>query len=387
MNQAASLLFQHLRDHHDPADDTADLPAPRPFRHADPYLLASAMQKAVRRGDIDVARQAGHQLLAMDRTRLWRRLAVVALEDIGIADIEAVAKLVAIAMLPAARRLFASDAVALDYALVRDCTAVKDRSGDHLSSILHRVPIDPDQARLLARASGDALLAVVASSHQPLTQRLRAVVLASGRGEEHFRPGAPGLPAVFDHLHELGVPPPLLLAAEVYAARQRDELPVLVPFAALLHLNSKPTIRQHELPKPERIGALPDYTFDPVNSRLGRRAVELWLKSYLTKPEWLPKQVAAALWNAESALCDRAMASDMGDSIRDRAYAADLQHRGLPPDRHAEINAWIAAERPALTAARQAVWDAFIRQPGKPAEAPEQANLPLPVPARPPRHE
>jgi hypothetical protein len=127
---------------------------------------------------------------------------------------------------------------------------------------------------------------------------------------------------------------------------------------------------------------LPGYTFDPVNTRLGRRAVELWLKSYLTKPEWLPKQAAAALWNAESALCDRTLGSDLGDSICDRAYAADLQHRGLPPDRHAEINAWIATERPALTAARQAVWDAFVRQSGKPAEALEQANLPLPVPAR-----
>jgi len=130
---------------------------------------------------------------------------------------------------------------------------------------------------------------------------------------------------------------------------------------------------------------LPGYTFDPVNTRLGRRAVELWLKSYLTKPEWLPKQAAAALWNAESALCDRTLDSDLGNSMRDRAYAADLQHRGLPPGRHVEINAWIAAERPALTAARQAVWDAFVRQSGKPAEALEQANLPLPVPARPKR--
>ncbi len=41
VKQAAALLFQHLRDHHDPADGTADLPPPRLFIHADPYLLAS----------------------------------------------------------------------------------------------------------------------------------------------------------------------------------------------------------------------------------------------------------------------------------------------------------------------------------------------------------
>lgn len=380
MNQAASLLFQHLHDHLDFADDTADLPPPRPFPHADPYLLASAVQKAIRRGDVDMARRAGHQLLTLDRTRLWRRLAVTALEDIGIGNIDVVAETVAIASLTATRRLFPSDLTALDHVLVRACGAVKDRSGDHLCSILHREPVDPDQARLLARASGDALLAVMASSHQPLPQRLRAAVLASGRSEELFRTGAPGVGAVFDVLHELGVPPLLLLASEVYASRQRDELPVLVPFAALLHLKSQVSIRQHDLPAPERIGELPAYTFDPVNTRLGRRAVELWLKAYLTKPAWLPAQVAAALWNSESALCDRTLESRLGGNIRERAYAADLTYRGLPPDRHAEIDAWVAAEHPALTAARQAVWNSHIRQSGTAVEAPSQVILPLPVP-------
>jgi hypothetical protein len=380
VNQAASLLFQHLSDHLDFADHTADLPPPRPFPHADPHLLASAVQKAIRRGDVATARRAGHQLLALDRTRLWRRLAVTALEDIGTADIELAAEIVAIASLTAARRLFPSDLAALDYVLIRACSAAKDRSGDHLFSILNREPIPLEQAALLARASGDALLAVIASSHQPLPQRLRAAVLASGRSAEFYRPGAPGIGAVFDVLHELGVPSLLLIASEVYASRQRDELPVLVPLAALFHTNSKPLIRQHDLPTPELIGELPAYVFDPVNTRLGRRAVELWLKSYLAKPEWLPKQAAAALWNTESALCDRTLGSKLGDGIREHAYTADLIHRGLPIDRHAEINAWVASERPTLTAARQAVWNSFVRQSDTPVEVLEQANLPLPIP-------
>jgi hypothetical protein len=381
VNQAASLLFQHLHDHLAPADDTAGLPPPRPFSHADPYLLASLVQKAIRRGDVAMARRAGHQLLGLDRTRLWRRLAVTALEDIGIADIELAAEIVAVASLTAARRLFPSELQALDHILVRACDAVKDRSGDHLYSILYREPVDPDQTRLLAQASGDALIAVIASSYQPLPQRLRAAVLASGRSAEFYRPGAPGISAVFDVLHELGVPSLLLLACEVYASRQRDELPVLVPLAALFHINSKPIVRQHDPPAPEPIGEFPAYVLDPVNTRLGRRSVELWLKAYLTKPEWLPKQAAAALWNAESAQCDRTLGTELGESIRERAYAADLVHRGLPIDRHTEINAWVASERPALTAARQAIWNSVVRQSAAPVEALEQANLPLPVPA------
>jgi hypothetical protein len=92
--------------------------------------------------------------------------------------------------------------------------------------------------------------------------------------------------------------------------------------------------------------------------------------------------VAASLWNAESALCDQTLAWPLGDVIRERAYAADLLVHGLPLDRHAELNAWIARERPALTAARQAVWDSAVRQFGKSAEPLEQVNLPLPVPTR-----
>ncbi len=381
MKQAASLLFQHLRDHHDPADHTADLPPPRPFPHADAYLLASATQKAIRRGDIDVARRAGHQLLRLDRARLWRRLTVIALEDIGIADIQVAAELVGIATMPAARRLLGGDTHALDIALIHACSAAKDRTADHFASILGREPIDAADRGALQHASGNAMLAVIASSQLPWTRRLRAAVIASGRSEPGH-PGAPGTGAVLEVFRELGVPPLLIAVCQAYAARQRDLLPVLVPIAAILHVagSTNGQVIAHDLPTPELIGHWPSYVFDPINTRLGRRAVDLWLRSYWTKPPYTPRQVAACLWNAESALCDRTLSWPLGDVIRERAYAADLLVHGLPLDRHAELNAWIVRERSALTAARQAAWNSAVRQSGAPAGALEQANLPLPVP-------
>lgn len=105
------------------AAPTFDPELPAPFRHADPYLLASAVQKAIRRGDIATGRRAGHQLLRLDRQRLWRRLAVIALEDIGVADIDVAAELVGIATLPAARRLLGGDARALDITLTCACAS------------------------------------------------------------------------------------------------------------------------------------------------------------------------------------------------------------------------------------------------------------------------
>jgi hypothetical protein len=385
VQRPSAFLFQFIRDRaHDLTALPVDPKPPTPFPHADPYLLSSAMQKAIRRGDIVIARRAGQQLHTLDRARLWRRVMVVALEDIGVADITVAAELVGIATLPAARRLLGGDAKALDIALIRACRAVKDRTGDHFGSIIGREPVDEADRTVLGTASSNALLALIASSHLPWTRRLRAAVTASGRADDPARIRAVGTDAVFRVFRELDVPELLLVACAAYAARQRDALPVFVPLAWVLRSSDRAKARvvTHEVPQPELIGKLPAYAFDPVNTRLGRRAVDLFLRAHLMKPPYTPRMVAACLWNAESALCSRTLGWPLGDMIRERAYATDLLVHGLSLDRHAELNAWIARERPALTAARQAVWNSVVRQSGKPVEALEQANLPLPVPTR-----
>lgn len=387
MTVRAALLFQRIADQARALSSIGvDHTPPEPFPHADPYLLSSAMQKAIRRGDLTMARRAGHQLFALDRQRLWRRLSVVALEDIGIADIDVAAVLVAISTFTAARKLLGGDLHALDIALARACSAAKDRSGDHLASIVGREPLDNMDRVALRSASPNALLPILASSDLPWTRRLHAAVIAAGRSDHPVQPVAANIAAVFDVLHELGAPPLLITACEAYAARQRDALPVFVPFAFVLRATGcseqprDPKTVAHDLPPTELIGELPGYSFDPLHTRLGRRAVDLWLRSYLMKQPWLPRQVAAALWNAESAACDRTLDWSMNDELRQRAHRADLLVRGVPLERHAELMAWVMRERPALNAARTAVWNSVRRDAGKIAEGNFQANLPLQVP-------
>lgn len=388
MRNAPALLSQFIADRaHDLAVAHVDAEPPSPFADADVHLLASAMQKAIRRGDLSTARRAAHQLHALDRQRLWRRLAVIALEDIGIASIETVADMIAISTLPASRRLFGGDIPALDIALARACAAAKDRTGDHLGSIISREPVDDMDRAALHSASPNALLAMIAASDLPWTRRLHATVLSAGRSDGAFHPSASNIGAVFDVLREMGAPSLLITACQVYAARQRDLLPVFVPFASMLAKDDHSGVKVRELPPSELIGELPDFSFDPLHTRLGRRAVDLWLRSYLMKQPWLPRQVAAALWNTESALCDRTLDWSMSDAIRERAHRSDLLARGVPCERHDELMGWIARERPALTAARTAVWNSVRRQCCKPAEALEQANLPLPVPMKHSRHD
>jgi hypothetical protein len=377
--QPVATLFHFLRERRDTYKPVLDPAPPAPFILPDPYLLASAVQKAIRRGDLEVARRAAHQLHGLDQQRLWRRLAVTALEDVGIGDMEAAAQVMAIACIPAARRLFGDDLTALNAALAIACGAVKDRSGDHFCSITGREPVAPEDKALLGQASPNALFAVVASSGQPWVRRLRAAVMVSGRAEgPPYQPD--NIEALLALFADLGVPDLLLAACAVYAARQRDQLPVFVPLAWLVRApGCTGTVTVHPLHDIEMTGDMPTWALDPVNCRLGRYAVDLFLRAHMARPPYAPRLVAAAIWNMESALCDRTMAWPLGDEVRQRAYRADLTCRGLPSDQHDALNAWIAAERPALIAARQAVWNSVVREIGKPAEAPEQAILPFHV--------
>ena len=110
---------------------------------------------------------------------------MIALEDIGIAAVDVVAELVGIATLTAARRLLGGDLRALDVAVTHACEAAKDRSGDHLASIVGREPVDPWDDTVLKMASPNALLAMIASSQLPWTRRLRAACkIASNNGSD-----------------------------------------------------------------------------------------------------------------------------------------------------------------------------------------------------------
>ena len=56
-----------------------------------PWVGMSLLQKAIRRGRKELALRAAATLLTGSPERLWRRVACIAFEDVGLADFEAVA--------------------------------------------------------------------------------------------------------------------------------------------------------------------------------------------------------------------------------------------------------------------------------------------------------
>ena len=60
-----------------------------------PWLAMSLMQKAIRRGQDQIALRAAATLLQDSPDRLWRRCGITAFEDIGVADLDVVAEVTA----------------------------------------------------------------------------------------------------------------------------------------------------------------------------------------------------------------------------------------------------------------------------------------------------
>ena len=64
--------------------DSSSAPLAEPIA-ADPWLISSLLQKSIRRGETDIARRAALTLSKHRGAAIWRRLIVIAFEDIGIA--------------------------------------------------------------------------------------------------------------------------------------------------------------------------------------------------------------------------------------------------------------------------------------------------------------
>ena len=86
----AEALTEYLIDGLSEALAKADDPTPPIMLAADRYVALSTLQKAIRRGEEALALRAAATLRIEGPHALWRRLGIIAFEDIGVANIDAV---------------------------------------------------------------------------------------------------------------------------------------------------------------------------------------------------------------------------------------------------------------------------------------------------------
>src|SRR5262249_3642545 len=145
----------------------------------DRWVASSVLQKAIRRGEVELAQRAAFTIHAFDRNAIWRRLIAIGCEDVGVGDIDALLETVLAATSTDVRRQ-CGEAAVLRAVVHRLAEAVKDRSADYLACAAKDHSALSEIRDFCRTASLEQRLRFLGDTSRPLAQRAVAAWFASG---------------------------------------------------------------------------------------------------------------------------------------------------------------------------------------------------------------
>ena len=230
----------------------------------DPWVASSLLQKAIRRANVQLAERAAFTLFRYRGQGIWRRLIVIAFEDVGVGSLDALLQTTRACMSAEWRRAVGGDDVSLRIVSRLLAEAPKDRSPDYLICAAHDHPALEESRREVGGMSLAQRIAFVGKTASSLPIQAIAAWYASGVewGKEH-RIGRGDLKALMGTFRDLGVPSDLVTATHIAAMRTREPIVVMTP---LIWLASQKA-GGHDLvdcpvPSVTMIGELPAYALD-----------------------------------------------------------------------------------------------------------------------------
>lgn len=242
----------------------------------DPWQSSSLLHKAIRRGDQEVALLAALRFFQLRGNAIWRRLLIIAVEDVGIASIEAV--WLATLACDAKWRGGTDKSLAVIASVVRCLTnAAKDRSTDYLICAARKHPTFEAERCLVGGSPIDARIAMAVNMQLPLTMRGIAAWYASGvEARDEQRVGGGNLIGLLDSFADAGVPRDILDITLTACRRTREPLCIMLPVlwmeAFLGNTKANQFIRDHDIPTSVLVNGLPLYCFDK-HTRIGKLAI------------------------------------------------------------------------------------------------------------------
>ena len=151
----------------------------------DRWVAMSALQKAIRRGQVETAKRAVRTLLVTGKVEaVWKRLMIIGFEDIGLGSIDALLMVCALASEKIIRSEYESEMGALDAVVTALCKAPKDRSADLLYSIAQFDPALSGFRSMLDGKSDTERLHLLAQRSLSLYERAALVLhIVNSRGK------------------------------------------------------------------------------------------------------------------------------------------------------------------------------------------------------------
>lgn len=319
---------------------------------ADQWIVSSVLQKAIRRGEVELAQRAALTFYHHRKSALWRRLMVIAFEDVGAGSADALAMTVAAGTDPAFRKNSGGDvALAL-----------------HLARLLAEAPKDRSADYLICGARGHPRLEGARNEYGslPMPQRLRGVItaealprralaawFASGIEWGRDRQVGPGdLPGLMDAFRQLGVPQELVEATRIAAVRTREPITVMVPLVwVAAHQTYAPAVEELDLPSSPNVAEIPLYALD-MHTRVGREAIGRFarendaMRGILER--WVPERcrretAMIAAFYADAAPLKRRLKWSGSAALESYGIETDFLKVAAPAEAH----------QPLLTAARE----------------------------------
>jgi hypothetical protein len=239
---------------------------------ADPWVISSLLQKSIRRGETEIAQRAALTFFKLKGTAIWRRLTVIAFEDVGIGSLDAMATTAAAAGDSAWRRNDGGDLKLAAYLTRLLAEAPKDRSADYLCDAKDH-PMLADFWRAMENASLKSRLSHVQDHALVLPQRAIAAFSALGIGSRgDISRDTAGLETLLTTFRELEVPKELVAATGIAAARTREPITVMVPLIWLAARQGENGVYDCIVPPLVKADDVPLYALDK-HTRLGREAI------------------------------------------------------------------------------------------------------------------
>jgi hypothetical protein len=241
---------------------------------ADPWVVSSLLQKSIRRGERELAERAAFTFFHHKGAAVWRRLMVIAFEDIGIGCVDALTTTVAAAGDYAWRKNHGGDFGLAVYLAGLLAKAPKDRSADYLCDAKDH-PMLADFWRAMETTSLESRLSHVRDQPLGLPQRAVAALSALGIGSRGDISRTGGLEALLTSFRELEVPEELVAATGIAAARTREPITAMVPLIWLAARNSEKRVCDCAVPPLVKTADVPLYALDK-HTRSG--LVRFWIR-------------------------------------------------------------------------------------------------------------
>lgn len=330
--------------------------------NADPWVAASLLQKAIRRGRADLARSAAECLWRHRGPRAWLRLVVIAVEDVGIGSVDAVAETVrmARAMTRASARRPVEDPVRAICDMARVLAdAPKDRSTDYLISIaVHDASLDWFRRECLHLPVSERIAAALADD---LPANLRAVAAwtACGLGStETTRLDRGDRPGFLAACAAAGVPSDLVAASVDATTMSREPICVLLPIVWLLWSSEGSRAAPIELSVPDSpsVDGIPLWSLDK-HTRSGKAALARLVSENATVREVAVRiagrrgaiaAVEMAAYYLDAAPVSRRLDWPLSLSLEAEGRRVDMAKVGVSWDGVDPLMAVMAANRPHL---------------------------------------